>query len=207
MAADPLLACWRRTEDLHMLRPPASADEIAAAEAELNLPLPDLLRQIYLFSKGPWLFGGCCNLDVLRNPEGLSLTTSSRLLREWEWPIPDEVLVFGGDGSEEVYGLWLGARDQARFPDPVLAFVEGAGPFFLATGLRAFLTAETAIHLALEGRGQVAVDCLGAPRALVGHSEPDELAIRYWADPLLQSLPFAWSEEPIAPSTLRALLS
>jgi hypothetical protein len=129
MAADRLLACWRRTEDLHTLPLPASADEIAAAEAELNLALPDLLRQIYLFSKGPWLFGGCLNLDVLRNPEGLGLTTSSRLLREWEWPIPEEILVFGGDGSEEVYGLWLGARDQARFPDPVLAFVEGAGPY------------------------------------------------------------------------------
>jgi hypothetical protein len=35
------------------------------------------------------------------------LTTASEKLREWEWLIANEILMIGGNGSDDLYGIWL----------------------------------------------------------------------------------------------------
>jgi hypothetical protein len=54
--------------------------------------------------------------------EALTLATASDLLRSWDWPVPDEMLIFGGNGQGDSFGLWaicaIMQWANPRLPDP-----------------------------------------------------------------------------------------
>jgi cell wall assembly regulator SMI1 len=83
--------------------PPASLEDIAQTERELGVRLPDSFRALYSVYNGG-TFGSFNRYlePLLPAKEGeLSVATSSRLLRSWDWSIPDELVMFGGDGTDE----------------------------------------------------------------------------------------------------------
>src|SRR4051794_13472368 len=77
----------------------ASADEIADAERILGRALPPATRELYAAHDGGEFVAS--NLQILPLQKGiLALTTASDQYRSWQWPIPPEMVVFGGNGSE-----------------------------------------------------------------------------------------------------------
>lgn len=184
-----LIEAWRLAPALHELRQPASPEAIAAVEQALVYPLPAELRALYLFSDGGGLVGGNFSYAPLSSPDGLSLATSSAQLREWKWPIPDEVLVFGGNGCGHHFGLWMPPSAAPQLPQPIVEIGEILEPGCMAlagSSLSAFLLTHTSYHLLLEG-SVAALDRLGVPAALRSDDPDDEtfLALRNWADPAL----------------------
>src|SRR5687767_237898 len=107
---EQVIAAWGLAAELNHASPGGvSADEIAAAERALGRTLPHDVRQLYAAYDG----GGFIHSDIVvlpllpRKPDDLALTTASALIRSWGWPIPPELVVFGGNGGDESYGLWL----------------------------------------------------------------------------------------------------
>ncbi|MBK8480610.1 MAG: SMI1/KNR4 family protein [Proteobacteria bacterium] len=186
-----LIEAWQLAPALHELRAPASTDALAAVERALDYTLPAELRALYLFSDGAGLVGGNLSYYPLSAPDGLSLEASSAQLRQYQWPIPDEVLVFGGDGCGNPFGLWMPASAAPQFPQPIVEIGQIFEPGCMAlagSSLTAFLLARTAFYLLCEG-STAALDRLGVPAAL-RTADPDDatfLALRNWADPALEA--------------------
>src|SRR3989442_782322 len=82
-------AAWGASASLHYWEQPATDEEIAAAEETLGGPLIPEMRALYEASDGLRLFQGSLNIVPL-----FELVTLSSQLREWHWPIPDELLMF-----------------------------------------------------------------------------------------------------------------
>ena len=104
-----VLDAWELSGEQMGLAPGVSGDEISEAERTLGWTLPDTMRMLYERGNGYFSSFGVTNLWSLRSddPEGLSLVTGSDLYRAWEWPIPEELVLFGDSGAEEAYGLWM----------------------------------------------------------------------------------------------------
>jgi|GEM_PF-3225205 len=119
-----LLACMASRPDLFQPNEPALEADLLAAEEVLARPIPESLKVIYRCLNGYGSADG--NLDVypLHGGTKLSLVSTTATYREWEWPVPDEVLLFGANGSGEPYGLWTGPHDSERFPSPVIQIEE-----------------------------------------------------------------------------------
>lgn len=111
-----LIEAWQLAPKVQELGQPASAEAIAAAERTLSFTLPAELRALYLFSDGAGLVGGNLSYYPLRARDGISLEASSAQLRQWKWPIPEEVLVFGGNGCGEQFGLWMPVSAAPQLP-------------------------------------------------------------------------------------------
>ena len=118
----------------------------------------------------------------------LGAATASAQLREWDWPVPEELLVIGDNGGGEVFGVWVvpGARRAplVQMGSPT----EEADLAVLGTTLGGFLAAWTAFYLPLAGEGDPAVDrCLhelDVPAHLrSGDSEEHLWALLAWASP------------------------
>src|SRR5687768_298135 len=96
------------------------------------------------------------------------MVNASEQLREWEWPIPPEMLVFGADGGDSVYGVWLAAGDT-REPI-VVECLEASDLTIVGDDLASFLTSRTAYYLILfasDGYDLLpALDVLGIPEEL-----------------------------------------
>jgi hypothetical protein len=59
-------------------------------------------------------------VDPLSDTEGGGLFGLGDRLRSWDWPVPDEVLMFGGNGADDQFGLWYPAGTPASEPTPVV---------------------------------------------------------------------------------------
>jgi hypothetical protein len=170
----------------------ASDAELDTAEAELGRRFPEAFRALYRWSNGGSDLGGMLSLERLRREgqDELSVVTSSRLMREWEWEIPDELVIFGGDGSDENYGLWL-----PEGGDPESAWVIQVGEIFgdpnlavVGTRLERFLLwLSVWMFGAPETAGEPALDALGVPAELRSWEWDREDEAKYaaiaWADP------------------------
>jgi hypothetical protein len=163
---DAVFRAWAASPDLHELSPGASDATIRAAESELGFPLPASLVALYRFSDG---LGAVENnlvvqpVDPAREDSILGWTEQ---LPASHWPIPEELLVIGGNGAGEVFGLW---RPEAGDPTPVVMGTWGFDPPTVAlvgTSLPAFLRWWTGYYLALVGAPEAAFDALGMPAAL-----------------------------------------
>lgn len=171
----------------------ASDAELVEAERTLKVRLPPALRGIYQVSDGLSILGGNLNFHPLEpTEERLGLTNASDQLREWNWPIPQELLVFGDNGADELFGLWLlGAADQ-RISSPVVEvgeIFEAKAFAVVGTDLCRFLRAWTAFYTLRDVQEETvepeALDVLGVPNELREGADDGHLFRRFfaWADP------------------------
>jgi hypothetical protein len=74
--------------------------------------VPDALREL----AGRELFGGNLRIYPLAatDPETLTVANASDKLRSWDWPVPDEMVIFGDNGQSDSFGLWLPLDGGAR---------------------------------------------------------------------------------------------
>ena len=182
---EPLVEAWRLSSELHELSAGASEAELAAVEAELGRSLPEAARALYRLTDGASLLGGNLNVYPLRAAE-LGLVAASEWLRSVEWTIPEELVVFGNNGADDSFGLWLprGRRDDD--PAPVIKIGEGGEGFAVAgTSLVPFLTGWSAYYLLLLEADGSALSALGVPQRLWDAKLDEELFAELvgWADP------------------------
>lgn len=116
-----------------------------------------------------------------------SLATFSDDIRGRRDPVgaslPGELVVFGSDGSDGLFGLWL---PKGRSPDaqvPILEIGEGGEGFALAgTDIVSFLMARTAQYLLVLEADTGALDALAFPLELRARWEQMEAQLRAGAD-------------------------
>ncbi len=194
MAADSLekvLTAWGASADLHSPNPGASPRGIERAQDDIGRPLPDEAVDLYRELDGGSLLHGNLNLLPLL-PEGVTLavTTSSDLLRSWDWSIPDELLIIGDDGNGDQIGIWLPTSRDAR---PLIVQVgeiygDDRNLAIVGDDLASFLLARTAHCLRLladELETGDALTALDLPEHLqgLGDSDDDLFELLAWASP------------------------
>ena len=190
---DPaVLAAWELSAWLHEPEPPASVSDLDSAEQAIARPLPQALRDLYLqHDGGSWLGGDLVLLPLLSGGD-VSVASGSSTHRGWDWPVPDEVVIFGNDGGGEPFGLWL--PDAAARPVVVRIgqIFEPGCMGVVGEDLNAFLRAWTAYYLLLPDDGDElgpALDALGLPELLRSDDPDDETfaQIIEWASPSLDA--------------------
>jgi hypothetical protein len=208
-----VLTAWELTADRHAPEPPASPKALEEAQRTLGRRLPPAALALYAAHGGGSFLGGNLGIHppVGDGPDDLSLATASKLLRSWDWPIPEELVVFGDNGAGDQFGLWLPAEGGARplvvqvgevFGEPGLAVV--------GDDLVSFLTGWSAYYLLQEERGdtQAALAALGVPehlRSLAGDGSDEEFHARLrWASPGLTEDPDPY-EHGLTPAQVTAI--
>jgi hypothetical protein len=197
MAVDSLervLAAWDASSGLHSANPGASIAGLARAQLEIGRPLPDAACDLYREIDGGSLLHGNLNLLPLL-PEGvtLALTTSSDILRSWDWSIPDELLIFGDDGAGDQLGIWL---PTARGAQPLIVQVgeiygDDRNLAIVGDDLPSFLLARTAYALLLLSDEEDTAEALAALdlpdylHELDGEGDDDLFELLAWASPQL----------------------
>ena len=188
MTIDDVIRAWRLSADLHALRPGANEAALRAAEQSLGRVLPADLAALYRFSNCGDLMGG--NLSILplaSTGDELGLVDAADDYRANHWPVPQEVLIFGGNGQGEPFGLWFPEDADATDDHPVIQIgelFESACMAVYGTSLVRFLTAWSAYYLLLEEAPGAALDALGIPKRLrTDEYAEDYAAIAAWADP------------------------
>ena len=131
-------------------------------------------------------------IEPLSGEADSGLVGMSDRLRGWDWPIPDELLVFGTDGGGDPFGLWYPPAAESDDPAPVVRVGAIFEPICMAlagTELTRFLLGLTAYYLTLEDAPSEALDALALPEPLRVIDEDGDLApyVR-WADPELEDL-------------------
>jgi hypothetical protein len=187
---DRVLAAWTASAWLHEPGPPASIGELESVEQTVGRRLPEALRELYQRHNGGSWLGGDLQLMPLLTGDDLSVARASTVHREWDWPVPDEVVIFGSDGCGDPLGLWLPETGTAR---PVVvkigAIFELGCMGIVGEDLNAFLRAWTAYYLLLPDRmsATAGLDALELPDYLRS-DDPDERAfaqILSWASPTI----------------------
>ena len=159
--------------------------------AERTIP-PDL-RDICAEIGGHELLGGNLRIYPLEadDPDTLTVANASERLRSQDWPVPDELVIFGDNGQGDSFGLWLPHDGGAR---PVVveigAVFEEACLAVVAEDLEAFLRAWGTYYGLLLG-GPADVQALLAefevPEELASldeeGSEEEFYAVLAWASP------------------------
>lgn len=193
-----MLEAWGLSSELHEPRSAASPDELAHAEHSLGRSLPDTVQNLYSVMGGGSFLSGNLNLHpLLPDPSGeesLALTTAADLLRSWEWPVPEDLVVFGDNGAGEQFGLWLPDQEARPLVIEVGQVFDGPGLAIVGDDLERFLLGWTAYYLLLlrdESDTSGAVDALGLPAELQTLDGTDEefFAILKWANPGLSQPP------------------
>src|SRR5437667_9259778 len=101
-----LIEAWKMC-GVESFPPPAREDELRKLEAHLEQPIPSDLRALYSATNGASVLDGNLTFDPLNGHE-LSLMKSRNWLRNGGWRVPDQVLIFGGNGSSDnLFGIWL----------------------------------------------------------------------------------------------------
>lgn len=183
---DRVIAAWQEAGALHEPPRPAMPDQIGAAETALGRPLPDALRRLYEFGNGMGLMGGNLNFDSLAKGAS-SVVDNGRQLREWGWPIPRDLLMFGDNGAGDLFGVWYPPESRANWRTPVVMvgqIFEPASFALAGTDLAPFLRAWSGYYLQLHGAPAPALDLLGLPTHLRGIDDSYGLTPYFrWADP------------------------
>jgi hypothetical protein len=178
---DDVLDAWRLSAAVHALAGPLDEDGLLAAEARLGRDLPTDLRRVYAFSDGFDGFDG--NIHIER---ALKAADFAQDLRDSDWDIAPELLVFGGNGSDEHWALWYPAGASPDDPTPVIEIGEifdGGSLALIGSSLPCFLRMVSGFHLAGRENSE-ASDAIGLPHAL--RRDQDRFApLVAWADPAL----------------------
>jgi len=187
---DAILQAWSLSPDLHVYKPPAQRQLVSMTAAKLGRALPPQLLELYGFSNGMKLLSGNLTIDPLLGGTGRpSLVDHSQVLRDHEWQVPPELVIFADTGAETFLGVWTPKRPGSKMPvvevggvfdDPKCLAVHG-------TDFLRFLKARTALYLmkCSEKLEDKALEALGVPGPL-RDAEPDEALTKLiyrWADP------------------------
>jgi hypothetical protein len=209
-----VLQAWKIAHELNYAESGASAGEIAEAELALGFALPDSMRTLYTSHDGGGYVGGNIQIESLlpHGEDTRSLVNLTQQLREWDWQLPPEILVFGGDGSDSAYGLW--AADGMIHEPVVIEIGECFDPMcFTIVGddLASFLTGRTAYYLLLYAsdgfKVMLGLDVLEVPDKLLEldfDKQNDELyyGLIQWANPdLPDQMPDPY-ERPMTPAEI-----
>jgi hypothetical protein len=78
--------------------------------------IPEDLRVVCAEMAGHELLGGNLRIYPLESddPDTLTVANASDRLRSWDWPVPDELVVFGDNGQDDSFGLWVSRDGEAR---------------------------------------------------------------------------------------------
>jgi hypothetical protein len=197
---DAIVRSWELSGSSE-LEPGASYDALQEAQRKLGRTFPLEFAALYRRFNGGGVVGG----NIIFYPldgEDPSVVQSSGRMRTYDWPIPDELLVFASDGSDDLFGLWL-PKTGARI-NPVIEVGQNGddGGFSIhATSFFGFLRGRTAYYLLLQDDEiprrtlSRALDAIGVPSALrtpgddLGEEEYD--ALLRWANPGLPETPLS----------------
>ncbi len=185
---DSLIKIWLNSQEFHSFNNGATEQELEIAENILGYRLPEDLRQLYSFSNGLELLRGNVQIYPLEEQNGyLGLTTASEKLRQWEWPIPNQLIMFGDNGSDDLYGIWIPYCNNPTYAHPVIEIGEIFEPGCMAiagTGLIPFLVSQTAFYLQLLEAKSTLLDTMELPLSLRfdDFDEKKIAQIRKWAD-------------------------
>jgi hypothetical protein len=106
--------------------------------------IPGDLRDVCAEMAGHELLGGNLRIYPLEadDPDALTVANASERLRSQDWPVPDELVIFGDNGQGDSFGLWL-PRDGGARPVVVQigAVFEEACLAVVAEDLECFLRA------------------------------------------------------------------
>jgi hypothetical protein len=185
-----VLGAWRATPGINNPNAGASDADIDTAQERLGRPLPAAMRELYSALNGGSMLEGSLNLLPLLSDSGrLALTTASDLLRSWEWPVPDDLVIFGDEGVDDQYGIWLAATGVGRPIVVVMGAVFEERSFaVVGDDVPGFLLARTAYYLLsyadVEDTAD-AIEALGVPEHLrvLDGSDDDYDALLQWANP------------------------
>jgi hypothetical protein len=165
------------------------------AEQALGYRLPESMRTLFLAHNGGWYLGGNIVIERLfpDAANSIGLTVGTEQLREWGWTLPSELLVFGGDGSDGTYGLWI---ETTADREPIVVETIDVGDSFSVVGddLASFLTGRSAFYLLLYTSDgfelDPALDVLDVPLELRDMDLGDEQydAVWRWANPNLPAV-------------------
>jgi hypothetical protein len=107
--------------------------------------------------------------------------------RAHQWPVPEELLIFGGNGQGEPFGLWLPETAGPAYDHPVIQIGQIFEPACMAvygTSLVPFLTAWSAYYLLPDEAPAKALRALKVPARLCSEAyAEDYAALAAWADP------------------------
>lgn len=208
-----VIDAWNLSSELHQAAEQGASDaEIAEAEGLLGRAFPGDFRQLYRAFDGGAFVGGNIMLEPLMSANWpLTVVTNGDQLREWEWPIPEELVVFGGDGAGDLFGIWLPTQGKAK---PVILTV---GSIFTRASLAVvgddfagFLAGRSAYYLLLNAMdgfdSEAALDALGVPdklRVAFSAEDSDYWNLLNWANPNLPDKAVdvyqnAWTAEQVA---------
>lgn len=185
-----VLRAWSASNGAVECNAPAKQLDIEAAERSLGRGLPDIMRQFYRRTDGADVCEGNLWLYPLASDGGVSsVSDCTRRLREWEWTIPEEVILFGSDGSESSFGIWCPVdQELTRYPVVEIAATDGLA--MVGSSLTRFLIGRT-ICLLLMCADRFDVDealrILGVPGEIIATEryDPDWANVVGWADPTL----------------------
>lgn len=184
-----LIQAWSLSPDLNSIPAHANEHDLRSAEKRIGHRLPPSLRELYGITNGPYLLSGNLRIFPMHPAEtGLGLISASEQLREWKWPIPEEVLVFADDGSEGLFGIWLPETRSEGLGHPIVEIGSVFEPECMAiagTDLAPFLLGWTAYYSLLLEADHHVLDAIGVPPSLRDEELDDELfaQLRRWADP------------------------
>ncbi|GAA3169702.1 hypothetical protein GCM10010531_23480 [Blastococcus jejuensis] len=183
------MAAWRATAWFHEPGPPGSPGDLESVEDAVQRRLPGGLRELYLRHDGGSWLGGDLALLPLLNGDDLSVARAWAAHREWNWPVPEEVAIFGSDGGGDPLGLWLPAAAARPVVVRIGALFEPGCMGVVGEDLNAFLRAWTAYYL-LPDRKVVTpgLDALELPEHLRADDPDDETLAQIieWASPSLK---------------------
>jgi hypothetical protein len=186
---EAVLAALRASPDLHELRAPADEMSLLVVEARLGRELPASLKRLYGVMDGCHLFGGNLTIVPAMGPGEMRLLDYSEWLRDAEWPIPDEVVMFGDTGGDEVLGLWFPPDADPKGSTPVVEIGEIFEPDCMSVSgsdFPAFLRGWCAYYLALYEAPAEALRSIGLPVELWPKERTRSIApYLAWADPAL----------------------
>jgi hypothetical protein len=196
----------KATAGEHELAPPGGAADLAI--------LPAALRPYYERFNGAALFDGNLLLFPARGApdEDGTVEHASRMAREAEWYVPEEVVLFGRETEGEVVGIWTGARDMERYVSPVvltgLIFAPAAHSL-LATSVERYLLTRMVWECMGTPFSGVAFEKFGVPEELRSEDldELDGESWFAWSDPRMPALPGDPYEAPLTAGQIAALLS
>lgn len=194
------------TADEHQIAPPIG-------QADLKY-LPSPLRPFYEWANGAALFEGDLLFFPANGPadEDGTVRNASRLAREADWHVPEDVTLFARDTGGEVVGVWTGKRNEERFPSPIVLtglIFKPAAHALIASSFERYLLTTTVWRCFGSHLAEEAFNAFGIPEEFQVEDieDLDAEAWFQWADPALPAAPSDPYEQPLTASQIRKLVS